>query len=151
MTSGVFDNAIVSMLTGQVHIQENPTTTYCILASAAPDKANDVDYGDVKYGVGHEIATVNGYSPLGGGPTGVATVAPSVSSSVVGLKASAPLVFNTTGTLSCTHAYIQYAASLQTTNSNPLLCYLDVGTQSVTVGSLTFYWNAAGIMTISTV
>ena len=148
MTSGVFDNAPVAMMKGLVNIQANSTTTFCVLGPTAdaPVKATWATYNDIKWAASSpfEIAAVNGYV-LGG--SGVATSVPTVTSAVVGLKTSAPTVFTTNANITAEYAIIQYAASSSTTTTNPLLCYLDLGAQSVTSGTLTLTWAGAGIFT----
>ena len=148
MTSAVFDYASVAMMTGLVDIQENNTSTFCVLGQpeGEPAKATWAIYNDIAWAESSlfEIAAVDGYA-LGG--SGVATVVPTVTGAVVGLKTSAPLVFTTNATITAEYAIIQYAESSPTTTTNPLLCYVDIGAQSVTNGTLTLTWAAAGIFT----
>jgi hypothetical protein len=150
MTSAVFDNAPIKMMTGLVNIQANSTTTFCVLGPTAnaPVKATWATYNDIKWAASSpfEIAAVNGYA-LGG--SGVATVVPTVTSAVVGLKTSAPLVFTTNATITAQYVIIQNTAATSTTTANPLLCYLDLGAQSVTNGTLTLTWAAVGIFTMT--
>lgn len=148
LTSAVFDNAPVATMTGLVNIQANSTSTFCVLGPTAdaPVKTSWKTYNDIKWAASSpfEIAACNGYS-LGG--SGVATVVPTVAAGVVGLKTSGPLVFTTNASIAAEYAILQYAAAASTTNSNPLLCYLDLGAQMVTSGTLTLAWAAAGIFT----
>ena len=148
MTSAVFDNLPIKTLTGLVNIQANSTTTFCVLGTTAPVKATWATYNDIKWAASSpfEIAVVNGYA-LGG--SGIATAVPTVTSAVVGIKSTAATVFTTNATITASMAIAQYAASSSTTTSNPLLGYLDIGAQSVTNGTLTLTWNAAGIFTFT--
>jgi hypothetical protein len=154
MTSAVFDNAPIKLMTGLVNIQANSTTTFCVLGPTAdaPVKATWATYNDIKWAASSpfEIAAVNGYA-LGG--SGVATVVPTVTSAVVGLKTSAPLVFTTNATITAQYAIIQSlinsGSPTSTTTTNPLHCYLDLGAQQVTNGTLTLTWAAAGIYTMT--
>ena len=43
----------------------------------------------------------------------------------------------------------QHCPTSATTAANPLLCFLDMGAQSVTNGTLTITWNTAGIFTLT--
>lgn len=150
--SAVFDNAPIKMMTGLVNIQANSTTTFCVLGTVAPTstKATWATYNDVKWAASSpfEIAVVNGYA-LGG--SGVATAVPTVTTAVVGLKTTGALVFTTNSTLAASYAIIQTlintGSPTSTTTTNPLLCYLNIGAQSVTNGTLTLTWNANGIYT----
>jgi hypothetical protein len=149
MTSAVFDNAPIKMLTELVNIAANSTTTFGVLGPTAdaPVKATWATYNDIKNSGGaFEIAAVNGYA-LGG--SGVATLVPTVTSAVVGLKTSAPLVFTTNATITAQYVAIQNTAATSVTTANPLLCYLDLGAQSVTNGTLTLTWATAGIFTMT--
>jgi hypothetical protein len=149
MASAIFDNAMVSLMTGKVNINGSENKTLCILGGAtAPNKATFATYNDVKNGTGYEIAAVNGYA-LGGSVVAVTT--PTMTATVTGLKTSAPTVFTAgTGvTIAGSYAMIQYASSSNVATTNPLLCYLGIGAQSVTSGTLTLTWNAAGIMTLT--
>jgi hypothetical protein len=148
MTSAVFDNFPVKYLTGLVNIQANSTSTFCVLGTTAPTKASWATYNDIKWAASspYEIAVVNGYA-LGG--SGIATAVPTVNAAVVGIKSTGATVFTTNSTITASMSIAQYAASSSTTTSNPLMGYLDIGAQSVTNGTLTLTWNAAGIFTMT--
>jgi hypothetical protein len=140
---------MIKAFTGLINIQANATTTFCVLGTVAPTatKATWATYNDCKYGTPgnpFEIASVNGYA-LGG--SGIATAVPTIASAVIGIKSTAPTVFTTTGTIAASYAITQYAAASSTTTSNPLMSYHNIGAQSVTNGTLTLTWAAAGIFT----
>jgi hypothetical protein len=159
MASAVFDNAMVSLLTKKIDIQSNATTTYCVLGGASPAayKSSFATYSQIKHSAAggiYEIVGSTGGYVVGG--SGVSTVVPTAGNSgagITGMKTNANLVFTATGTtITCSWAYIQYAltSSTPTADANPLICYLDIGAQSVTNGTLTFTWNALGILTLTT-
>lgn len=154
MASAVFDNSMVKLMTGLVNIQANSTSTYCVLGEHSPVtyKASWATYNNIKRAGGlFEINTVTGAPGYALGGSGVATVVPAVSSAVTGIKTNAPLIFSVTGPLVTQWAIIQHAGvASAVATTNPLLCYLDIGSQSVTNGTLTFTWNTAGIMTLLT-
>jgi hypothetical protein len=155
MASAVFDNAIVSLLTKKIDIQHNATTTYCVLGNASPvsNKANFITYSNVKHSANYEIAPVTGYTVGGGGINTVVPTAGNAGTGITAIKTDANLVFSATAsTIACTWAYIQYAltSGAPAVDANPLLCYLDIGSQTVTNGTMTFTWNTSGIMTMTT-
>ena len=146
MTSGVYDKAMVSVMTGTVNIPLNSTTTpgvYSMLATGQPTQS----LASCQYsGVENQMAATNGYV-LGGSV--VNTVVPTMTSHVTGLKTGGNLVYTTTQTITAQWLIEQFAASNITTAGNPLLCFLDMGAQSVTSGTLTITWNANGIFTLT--
>jgi hypothetical protein len=153
--NAVFDNAMVSMATGLVNIRANSTTSFCILGSASPTsyKGTWGTYNNVKYSGGlFEIAQVGTTDyPLGG--NGIATAVPTVTSAVTGLKTTAPTVFTTTSTIAASYAAVQTlinsGSPTSVTTTNPLLSYHNIGSQSVTNGTLTLTWNTNGIFTMT--
>ena len=156
--NGVFDNAMVKLATGLVNVGAANTHMFCVLGTVAPTAHKDTwaTYSDVKYiGAGNpfEINTVNGYT-LGGGfdaTHGIAMSVPTVTAAVTGLKTSAATVFTTTGTLAASYAVTNWAvtASDLANTANSILSYHNIGAQSVTNGTLTLTWNAAGIFTLT--
>ena len=151
ITSGVYDKAMVNIMTGLLGTGGIPLNTgagtfpgvYSMLTSGQPTQS----LGTCQYsGVESQLATVNGYA-LGGSP--VSTVVPTVSTHVTGLKTGANLVYTTTGTITAEWLVEQFCASALTTAANPLLCFLDMGAPSVTTGTLTITWNTNGIFTLT--
>jgi hypothetical protein len=142
---------MVSMATGKINIQNSATTVYCVLGTVAPTKATWATYNDIKWAGSSpfEIAVVNGYA-LGG--SAMTTTVPTCTTTVTGIKAS-PTTFTTTGTLACTYAIpqalINTGSPTSVTTTNPLLSYHGLGSQSVTNGTLSLTWNAAGIFTMT--
>ena len=152
MTSAVFDNFPVKYLTGLVNVKADSASTFCVLGTTAPVKATWATYNDVKWAASSpfEIAVVNGYA-LGG--SGIATAVPTVNTAVVGIKSTAATVFTTNSTITASMSIVQNlintGSPTSTTTTNPLAGYLDIGDQSVTNGTLTLTWNAAGIFTMT--
>lgn len=152
MTSAVFDHIVIKALTGGFNIQANDTTTFCVLGTVAPNKSTWATYYDIKWAASSpfEIAAVGTDYPLGG--IGMNTSVPTVTSTITGIKSSAT-VFATSQTIAGLYAIPQYAASSRTSTSNPVICYLDLGSgtggQTVTNGTLTLTWNAAGVCTFT--
>jgi hypothetical protein len=151
MASAIFDNAPVSLMTSKVNIAANSTSTFCVLGTVAPQKASWATYNDIKWAAStpFEIATVNGYA-LGG--KGIATIVPTMVATVTGLKTSASLVFTTTDTITANYAIVNtldrtVGSPTSTTTTNSILCYLGIGNQTVTNGTLTLGWNTNGIIT----
>jgi hypothetical protein len=153
MTTAVFDKAMISILTKTVNITAASNTTYCVLSgSTEPTKATFQTYNDVKQSLGTFEITGTGYT-VGGGQ--ITTIVPTTTLGVTGVKAnpsSPTTAWGTNATFSCNYAIIQncITAGAPTATGNPLLCYIDVGAQTVSAGSLTFTWNPAGIMTLTT-
>lgn len=153
MASGVFDKAMLNLVTKTVSIGANATTTYAILSGATqPTKDTLQTYNEVKQSLGtFEIGAVNGYT-VGGAP--LTTLAPTTTAGVTAIKvnpSNLTTAWTTTGTLACGYAIIQncLTASAPTATANPLLCYLYVGAQSVVAGTMTFTWNTNGLMTLT--
>lgn len=142
---------MVSMATGLVKIESSASKCYCVLGTVAPTKATWATYNDIKWAASSpfEIAVVNGYA-LGG--SAMTTTVPTCTSTVTGVKAS-PTTFTTTGTLAATYAIpqalINTGSPTSVTTTNPLLSYHGLGSQSVTNGTLTLTWNAAGLFTMT--
>lgn len=147
MTSGVFDKAMVNLMTGLINIPLNSTPdsfpgVYGILTTSQPAQTTGTIYSDVA----DQHGNVNGYAQ---GGVLVNTVVPTMTTHVTGLKTGAAQVFTTTGTITAQWNVIQFAPAAKTTAGNPLICFLDMGAQSVTNGTLTLTWNAAGIYTLT--
>ena len=134
-------------MTGLVNIPLNSTSNtypgvYGVLATSQPTQTT----GTLSSDISNQIGAVNGYET---GGMLVKTVVPTVSSHVVGLKTGGAQVFTTTGTITAEWDILQYAPVAKATAGNPLLCFIDMGAQSVTNGTLTLTWNAAGIITLT--
>jgi len=147
MTSGVYDNAMVSLMTGAVNVPLNSTPgtfpgEYCCLTTAQPTQSLTNTYTNLQ----SQMGAVNGYT-LGGSI--INTVVPTMTTHVTGLKTGGTLVYTTTGTITAEWLVPQHCPTSATTAANPLLCFLDMGAQSVTNGTLTITWNAAGIFTLT--
>jgi hypothetical protein len=147
MTSGVYDKAMVNVMTGLVNIPLNSTSNtypgvYDVLTTSQPPQTTGTTYADIT----NQHGVVNGYET---GGMLVNTVVPTMTAHVTGLGTGAAQVFTTTGTITAEWAIIQYAPTAKATAGNPLLCFLDMGPQSVTNGTLTLTWNAAGIFTLT--
>jgi hypothetical protein len=148
MTSGVYDNAMVSVMTGTVNIPLNSTPgtfpgAYCCLTTGQPTQGlATATYTHIE----NQMGAVNGYTA---GGSLINTVVPTNSTHVTGFKTGGTLTYTTTGTITAEWLVPQMAAGTATTAANPLICFLDMGAQSVTNGTLTVTWNASGIFTLT--
>ena len=92
------------------------------------------------------MGAVNGYAA---GGSIINTVVPTNSTHVTGFKTGGTLVYTTTATITAEWLVPQFCTTAVTTAANPLLCFLDMGAQSVTNGTLTITWNTNGIYTLT--
>jgi hypothetical protein len=154
MTSGVYDNFMVKIMTGQLGASAMVAANtgggtfpgvYSMLSNGQPTQTlstANCEYDHVE----SQISATNGYV-LGG--SAVNTLVPTMTSHVTGIKTNANLVYTTTQTLTAQWLNLQFALTALTTAANPLMCFLDMGAQSVTSGTLTIAWNSNGIFTLT--
>lgn len=149
-TSGVYDVAMVSIMKGLVAppLVTSGTTGVagctCMLTTAQPTQGLATCTYSV---VESQMGAVNGYAA--GGQL-IWTNVPTNSTHVTGLITNGSLVYSTTATIAATWLVPQYSATVTyTTSTNPLLCFLNMGAQSVTNGTLTIAWNGSGIFTLT--
>jgi hypothetical protein len=111
-----------------------------------PTKATHDTYSDIKYGVGSELASGNGYA-LGGEdiPIDNATLA----SNVVQMKTTGNTAW-TSATFTVYYGHTHHGAT-QALDGNLLMTYHSLGATapSVSNGTMTLQWNAAGVWTIT--